>query len=369
MEAGLRKLSRSRLPGRDGIVPERLISTCMRQALFGLAALLWSCEGAFAQEGLGPFMPRNGGSITTAWANAYGPDAESWIRFANVQPDSFDINYSRSRGTVAVRRILVSDRMSARAMILGFSAKMPLVIPNTTTLGTSAAVLEELRSTGQASSGLVYNTAMASMPGSFTLVEKNAKMAVNLDGSPFNVPVIHAIGRFGAGQQSAAGDFYFLDNKNNPALLQYSVQFSGEKTPRSERYVLVAPSADERGKMEQALAARRAYTTYGIHFDFDKSSIRNDSAPLLRQIATALQNNPLWTLSITGHTDSIGDASYNMKLSDVRAASVKTRLVKLGVSPARLSTSGGGASAPIATNKTLQGRALNRRVVLSRTDR
>ena len=106
------------------------------QAAFGLVALFWACGVASAQEGLGPFMPHEGGSITTAWANAYGPDAESWIRFANVLPDSFDINYSSSRGTVAVRRILTSDRMTARTLVLGYSAKMPLIIPNTTTLGT-----------------------------------------------------------------------------------------------------------------------------------------------------------------------------------------------------------------------------------------
>src|SRR5438876_91802 len=339
------------------------------RALLGFAALVWTWEIALAQEGLGPFMPHEGASITTAWANAYGPDAESWMRFANVLPDSFDINYSSSRGTVAVRRILTSDRMTARTLVLGYSAKMPLIIPNTTTLGTSAAVLEELRSTGQSGSNLIYNSALASMPGAFTLAERNAKMSVNLDGNPVNVPVIHATGRFGNGQQTAVGDFYFLDNKNNPALLQYSVQFTGENTPRTERYVLITPSADERGKMEQALAARKAYTTYGIHFDFDKASIRNDSVPLLRQITTALRNNPLWTLSITGHTDSIGDNAYNMKLSQARANSVKAILVKLGVSPARLTTAGAGPSQPIATNKTLQGRALNRRVVLARTDR
>jgi len=113
--------------------------------------------------------------------------------------------------------------------------------------------------------------------------------------------------------------------------------------------------------MEQALAARKAYTTYGIHFDFDKASIRNDSVPLLKQIATALRNNPLWTLSIAGHTDSIGDNAYNMKLSQGRANSVKATLVRLGVSSDRLTTSGAGPSEPIATNKTLQGRALDRR--------
>lgn len=339
-----------------------------RHAVLGFIALICACGMANAQEGLGAFMPHEGGSVTTAWANAYGPDAESWIRFANVRQDSFDINYSSSRGTIAVRRILVSDRIYARTLVLGYSAKMPLVIPNTTTLGTSATVLEELRSTGQAASNLVYNEAMATMPGAFTLVEKG-QMSVNLDGQPVNVPMIHATGRFKDGRTSAAGDFYFLDNKSNPMLLQYNVQFKGEKAPRSERYVLITPAADERARMEQALAARKAYTTYGIHFDFDKASIRNSSAPLLKQIATALRNNPLWTLSITGHTDSIGENSYNMKLSRARADSVKARLVKLGVDPARLSTAGAGAGDPVATNKTLQGRALNRRVVLARTDR
>ncbi|QIG46604.1 OmpA family protein [Nordella sp. HKS 07] len=339
-----------------------------RHALLGVIALICAYGTATAQEGLGAFMPHEGATVTTAWANAYGPDAESWMRFANVGPQSFDINYSSSRGTVAVRRIFVSDRMNGRTLVLGYSAKMPLVMSGTTTLGTSAAVLEEQRSSGQASSNLMYNAAMATMPGTFTLVEKS-KMSVNLDGNPVDVPVIHANGRFQDGRQSAVGDFYFLDNKNNPMLLQYSVQFKGEKTPRSERYVLVTPSADERAKMEQALAARKAYTTYGIHFDFDKASVQNSSLPLLKQIAIALRNNPLWTLSITGHTDSIGDKSYNLKLSKARAESVKARLVKLGVDPGRLSTAGAGAGQPVATNNTLQGRALNRRVVLERTDR
>jgi outer membrane protein OmpA-like peptidoglycan-associated protein len=337
--------------------------------LFGIVAFLFAGGIAAAQDGLGPFMPHNGGTITTVWANAYGPDSESWIRFGNVTPDTFDINYSSSRGVVAVRRILVADRISARAMVLGYSAKMPLIIPGTTTLGTSTAVLDELRKTGRAGSALVYNTALASMPGTFTLAEKNAKLAVSVDGTLINVPVVHATGTFSSGGQNAIGDFYFLDNRNDPALVQYSIQFSGEAMPRTERYVLVTPGDDERAKMEQALAARKAYTTHGIHFDFDKASIRNDSVPLLKGIATAMKNNPLWTLSVTGYTDSIGGSAYNLKLSQARADSVKALLVKLGVSSSRLSTVGAGANKPVATNKTLQGRALNRRVVLDRTDR
>jgi outer membrane protein OmpA-like peptidoglycan-associated protein len=335
-----------------------------------LLALPLSCAGtASAQEGLGPFLPHEGGAITTAWTNAYGPDAESWIRFTNVHPDVFDINYSSSRGTKAVRRIRVEDRMTARTMVLGYSVKMPLIMENTTTLGTSGAVLDEMKGGGQANSNLIYNVGMASMPGSFTLVDKGKAMSIEVGGHLLEVPVIHATGSFQQGQKKASGEFYFLDNRNNPLLLQYTIQFTGEKSPRTERIVRVDVGELERGKLEQTLAARKAYTTYGIHFDFDKATIQGDSASLLQEIAIALSSNPQWTLQITGYTDSIGKEAYNMKLSQKRADSIKAILVKQGVAAERLTTSGAGPRDPLATNKTLQGRALNRRVVLARTDR
>src|SRR5919109_905344 len=71
-------------------------------------------------DNLGPFMPNDGAMLTTAWTNAYGPDAESWVRFGRVTPDTIDINYSSSRGTVAVRRIRVGDRATARTIVLGY---------------------------------------------------------------------------------------------------------------------------------------------------------------------------------------------------------------------------------------------------------
>ena len=341
----------------------------VRRTIATAIFLAASWAAASAQDSLGPFMPHEGGLITTAWTNAYGPDAESWIAFANVRSDTFDINYSSSRGMRAVRRIRVVDRMNARSLILGFSVKMPLEIDNTTTLGTSGAVLEELRTSGRASSSLVYNDSLASMQGEFTLVDAKGKFSISLDNDPVQIPVVHAFGQFQGGGKQAQGDFYFLNNKNNPMLLEYSVSFSGEKVPRTERFVRVTPGASERSAMEQALATVRTYTTYGIHFDFDKATIRNESIAMINEMATTLKNNPLWALKIVGHTDSIGKVSYNLKLSKARAESLKTALVKRGVEASRLETAGAGASTPIATNKTLQGRALNRRVELSRTDR
>ena len=70
-----------------------------------------------------------------------------------------------------------------------------------------------------------------------------------------------------------------------------------------------------------------------------------------------------------GHTDSIGALEYNMNLSAARAASVASALVGQGIAANRLQTSGKGPTQPKADNKTLHGRALNRRVELVRTDR
>ena len=63
-----------------------------------------------------------------------------------------------------------------------------------------------------------------------------------------------------------------------------------------------------------------------------------------------------------GHTDSIGTDAYNQKLSERRAASVKAYLVSKGIDPNRIYTEGKGKKNPIASNKTKEGRAQNRRV-------
>jgi OOP family OmpA-OmpF porin len=67
-------------------------------------------------------------------------------------------------------------------------------------------------------------------------------------------------------------------------------------------------------------------------------------------------------LKITGYTDDRGDVNKNIKLSAARAESVKAYLVKHGVAADRLSTKGEGSANPVASNKTAEGRAQNRRV-------
>jgi outer membrane protein OmpA-like peptidoglycan-associated protein len=107
----------------------------------------------------------------------------------------------------------------------------------------------------------------------------------------------------GAGNKSGTGDFFFLDNKNNPMMIQSTIQFSFEKNPRTERIVRVAAGgASMRSAMEQSLSTLRRYDLYGIHFDFDKARMRPESAALIKDIALTLTHNPTWTLQINGHT-------------------------------------------------------------------
>jgi outer membrane protein OmpA-like peptidoglycan-associated protein len=106
---------------------------------------------------------------------------------------------------------------------------------------------------------------------------------------------------------------------------------------------------------------------YGIYFDFNSATIKPDSEAVLKQISDILHKNPDWKLSVAGHTDNIGDNSFNQNLSERRAAAVKNALVtRYGIAPGRLTTSGFGASRPIEPNTTLEGRARNRRVELQR---
>jgi OOP family OmpA-OmpF porin len=106
-------------------------------------------------------------------------------------------------------------------------------------------------------------------------------------------------------------------------------------------------------------------SVYGIHFDFNKTTVKPESEPTMKEIAKLLEQNPGLNLYVVGHTDNVGKIDYNMQLSKARAEAVVKALVeKYGVSQSRLDAYGVGPLAPVASNETEEGRALNRRVEL-----
>jgi OmpA-OmpF porin, OOP family len=97
-------------------------------------------------------------------------------------------------------------------------------------------------------------------------------------------------------------------------------------------------------------------------FDFDKDTIKPGLANRLDEVASSIAGRDYSTVSVVGHTDSIGSEAYNQGLSERRAQSAANYLISKGVDAGKVSTSGQGESNPVASNETSEGRAQNRRV-------
>lgn len=118
-------------------------------------------------------------------------------------------------------------------------------------------------------------------------------------------------------------------------------------------------------KMSEGLAAKGHVALYGLYFDSGKAVIKPASTPAIEQIVALLKKQPDLKLYVVGHTDDVGDLTYNMTLSQNRANAVVKRLVqKYHIASGRLTAGGVGPLSPVATNDTVEGRALNRRVEL-----
>lgn len=100
----------------------------------------------------------------------------------------------------------------------------------------------------------------------------------------------------------------------------------------------------------------------GIRFDTGKATLKPESMGIINEITKLMKDHPDLKFSVEGHTDSDGDDASNLKLSEERAQTVKSTMVKFGISADRLSTKGMGELAPLDSNDTPEGKANNRRV-------
>jgi len=116
------------------------------------------------------------------------------------------------------------------------------------------------------------------------------------------------------------------------------------------------------------VTAKEIRITQQIQFDFNKSTIKPVSFPILDAVYDVLVANPKISLEVQGHTDNVGTPAYNLTLSDQRANSVRQYLVKKGIDSGRLVSKGYGLTRPLVPNDSEKNRALNRRVQFIRTE-
>ncbi|MDB5743850.1 MAG: OmpA/MotB domain protein [Polaromonas sp.] len=117
--------------------------------------------------------------------------------------------------------------------------------------------------------------------------------------------------------------------------------------------VAVSQTADNRLKLD---------IPSDVSFDVGRSAIKPNFAPVLTHFATSLNQNPISTVTIIGHTDATGTDAINNPLSVDRANSARDYLVSRGVAAQRIATDGRGSREAVADNSSAQGRAQNRRV-------
>lgn len=262
-----------------------------------------------------------------------------------------------------LRVVLREDLEQAHALWHEFEPcpSMPERHPGATAISVSASVLRELNARGQTT--LNATTSAAGMvAGVLTRLEKGTvPFNVIVNDEPVQLTAVHARWHSSVGDR----EYWILDDAANPLMLRGS--YNGQ--PFLEVVKLSFPTGDTAARIARDLFKQGRAVLYGIYFDAASDRLKAESDAMLADIAKALQQNPAWSLLVEGHTDRLGGDTYNLDLSKRRAAAVKQALVsRFNVDAARLQTTGFGASKPKDSNDTLEGRARNRRVELTRKE-
>jgi outer membrane protein OmpA-like peptidoglycan-associated protein len=397
----------------------------------------WTPSSANESGGKVPLRP--GLTVVTAIAQ-FGGDYESIKQVQQVSPSAVRLSYRadnvpnpleglqklsgeqapKSSGSVSGQRtVRTEDLQSAHDYMQWFGPNQPEVIPGSTAISVSRAVLAELKDKGETQFSL-RTGGLKGMAGSLlgalgqmagggaANAPKETKDLANmgkdectlkragngltafpvlLNDRRVSLPAVHAQ----CNTEDGLADFYFLDDLDNPLALAWKLGGSDTLQLVKISYPPTPAAAPSRGsgggspapsggagagagggggggqQIEQELKQKGQAEVYGIYFDFASDKIKPESETVLREIADALNHNPAWKLRVEGHTDNIGGDAYNLDLSQRRAEAVKLALVtRYHIAADRLTPKGFGATRPKEPNDTLAGRARNRRVELVR---
>jgi outer membrane protein OmpA-like peptidoglycan-associated protein len=304
-------------------------------------------------------------------------DHEPSFTIRSVAPDHYEGLFSseiddprtgRRRTLEIPRRVRMQDHREAHIIRSEYWEGDPLTFSGTTPF-LSRAVIEELRRgsstiTDQDVSSMFGLPVPRNRRGTLTRVGFE-QLAVLVNGQLTDLRVIRARGelRDAITNEREKVEMIALDDLANPLYLAW------RESNRSSRIVRIEypDPAAARARLEAALADRKPLDVYSVYFSFASATLRPQSKPTLDDIGAVLEKHPEWKLNIQGHTDSVGGDTSNLKLSQERASAVRDALIRqYGIAPERLNSGGSGARSPIAKNDTPEGRARNRRVVLTR---
>ena len=185
----------------------------------------------------------------------------------------------------------------------------------------------------------------AGLPSAVELIDINTKQLISKvqTDEKGNYLITLPVGR----------DYAF--NVNRKGYLFFSDNFS--LTTKS-------PDSTEKNIPLQPIEINASVVLKNIFFDLNKYELKTTSQVELDKVVQLLSDNPTVKIQISGHTDNIGTAADNLKLSESRAKAVTAYLANKGIDIKRLTFKGFGATQPVADNKTDDGRALNRRTEL-----
>jgi outer membrane protein OmpA-like peptidoglycan-associated protein len=350
---------------------------------------------AAAELGPSAIPMRKGLVLVHAWGRKSG-DSESINSVTQLTDRYAEISDSGTyfqsvddvKGTPGsdARDVCAEDMQAAHGVMTGFGNDDPRSEPGTTTITVSQAVFNDLKRRGRTEFHYL-EWIKADLPdadgylhwegGELARVESgDVSLSVIVNGTPTTLPAIHAAGTLVVEDKKAREtskaptdkptptELFILDDPKNPLLLLYKMDVNNFRVQVTE---IKFPVDKPVTKIEADLLKNKKAVVYGIYFDYNSDQIKKESEPVLREIAEAMKNNPDWKLTVDGHTDSIGGDAYNLDLSKRRAAAVKQALVdRFQIRGDRLVTDGFGMRRPVDRNDTLEGRARNRRVELSR---
>lgn len=219
--------------------------------------------------------------------------------------------------------------------------------------------------------GMGNRVAPVRWAGRLTLATKGTvPFPLLVNGKRVEVPALHIRGRLAARGNTWEPELWIMADSAYPLLLKWvgSHRHAGNVL-QTIRVDLPSSggAASMEGELEVGLSSSCRTELPGVYFGFNRADLDGASDRAIAAVAGLMKKHSDWTLTLEGHTDSIGGAAANRALSERRVEAVRARLMSgHQVDGARLKTAGYGSARPKESNGTIEGRARNRRVELVR---